>query len=93
MAVGKLLGAIIDGVGLSAGRDLYGRAKRAIEAEEPPPPTAEELAAQRKADERAREQARKAAEKAAREKQAADARTAREIESELAALKKRVAKK
>jgi hypothetical protein len=88
----RLLGAIVDGVGLSAGRDLYQKAKEAIaapDAEVADPEAAARAEKERAAEERRAEKARVKAEKlrvaetAAREKK---------IEQELAALKRKLGK-
>lgn len=84
----RLIGSIVDGIGLAAGRDLYEKAKkRALEelSDEPPDPEAE-----KKRLEEA-EKAR-AAEEAARRKAEAKAEKRREkqVDRELAALKRKL---
>jgi len=102
---GRLLGAIVDGVGLSAGRDLYDKAKKKIAEElgeeEPADPA---LAAARE-KERARAAAKADKERLAEEKRlekerlAADkarkaeaARREKQVDQELAALKKKLSR-
>jgi hypothetical protein len=93
MVVRRLLDAVIAGAGLSAGADLYRKAKKAIEDDLPKEETAEERAAREKAEAKAREKARATAKKAEAERVRAEAKTAREVDRELAALKKRMASK
>jgi hypothetical protein len=99
---GKLIGAIVDGVGLSAGRDLYEQAKKKIAdelREENPEEVAlrekEEARAAAAADEeRVAEEKRRAKERAqaAKAAKAEAARKEKAIDRELAALKKQLGK-
>ncbi|MBI2895670.1 MAG: hypothetical protein HYY06_19085 [Deltaproteobacteria bacterium] len=89
----RLLGSIVDGIGLAAGRDLYEKAKkRALEelSDEPPDPEAEKA---RLEEERRAEKARAAAEE---ERHRAEAKRAKKMEKqvdkELAALKRKLKK-
>lgn len=95
MAGRRLVDAVIAGIGLSAGKELYDKVKKELvdDEPEPVPETSEQKKAREKAEAKARDEARLAAERAARERAAKEAATAREIDSELAALKKRVATK
>jgi hypothetical protein len=93
MAGRRLVDAVIAGIGLSAGKDLYDKMKKELVEGEPAPETAEQKKAREKAEAKARVEARLASERAAKERAASEARTAREIDSELAALKKRVVAK
>ncbi len=90
MVMRKLVDAVIAGVGLSAGSELFEKAKAALDEPDEVRETPAERKAREKAEAKALEAVSRAQEKAAREKAAAQAKTAREIESELAALKKRM---
>ena len=93
MVFKRLLGAVVDGFGHSIGRALFDEAKATNDAPEPPPqdpssdaPTAKQAAEDAKASEAA-------ARKAERERQKAAARTEKEIDLELAALKRKLGKR
>ena len=91
MAGRRLLGAIIDGVGLEAGRRLFDEAAEKVANELDLPP--EDPQAEKKAAAEA-EKARKAAEKQAVQARKAAAKAAaqrdKQVDRELAALKKKL---
>lgn len=82
MVVRRLLGAMVDGVGLSAGAALF----RELDRDEPEPPPETDAERQARLAREAKAAARNAKEAAARAK-----REKKELECELAALKKKVA--
>ncbi|MBL8608912.1 MAG: hypothetical protein JNL38_16420 [Myxococcales bacterium] len=88
MVVRRLLGAVVDGVGLTAGAALFRELDRDPEPEGPPEdPRARDARLVREAK-AAKAAAEKAAEEAARARKKRD----REIEGELSALKKKLAR-